>query len=201
MKKIKQQPTSTNKPAKSNRSIATILVTLMLLSLMGLGLGIYYQLLPKTIIPSYLASLPVIGPYISSSLQTDNIGSLDAKSDLAVQPVQQSAPPASTITNVSELAVTTLLSEQKSPNIATKQQANAASDVKNVSKIVNIYSSIKAEEAVSIMSNMDDPTVVSILLRMDNEVAGKILGAMDPKRAATLSKLMLEAKNNTTLRQ
>ncbi|MEA2102222.1 MAG: hypothetical protein U9P80_06565 [Thermodesulfobacteriota bacterium] len=72
---------------------------------------------------------------------------------------------------------------------AYKQESN-----ERIRLLVKIYSSMKPRAAASLMDKTDLKVAVEVFRNMKGDVAGGILSYMDTKKAASITKLLIENK-------
>lgn len=146
--------------------------------------SIYFKLLPFEFSSNF--------PFVS---RIDSTNSIKVPNDNQQQAVNQSpvtnntaAVPANTQDTV---AISPVTSTATNATLINNQDQNK----KNITKVSQVYSSMKPEEAVAILNNFDVKAVSDILQKMDEDQAAKILAAMDPKRASAISRELLQYRS------
>ncbi len=71
-----------------------------------------------------------------------------------------------------------------------------AHKLKSLKKLAKVYEAMPAKDAASILSGMDVDIVLEVVRNMKERPAAKILAALDPARAAAISNLLSEQKEN-----
>ena len=71
------------------------------------------------------------------------------------------------------------------------EEADVLKD-KKIRHLVNMYASMKPEQAAKVIENMDEELSVKILSGMKGRKAGKILSFVEPKKAAKISEKLTE---------
>lgn len=68
--------------------------------------------------------------------------------------------------------------------------------LKSLKKLSKVYEAMPAKDAASILSGMDVDIVLEVVRNMKERPAAKILAALDPARAAAISNLLSDQKEN-----
>ncbi len=68
--------------------------------------------------------------------------------------------------------------------------------LKSLKKLAKVYEAMPAKDAASILSGMDVDIVLEVVRNMKERPAAKILAALDPARAAAISNLLSDQKEN-----
>jgi flagellar protein FlbB len=113
--------------------------------------------------------------------------------DLNNQSNDQQPSPDNTATSSVDIQNTAITPPATTPSVTGSNSANGQNQTnRNISKLSQLYSGMKPQEAVAILNNLDDQTISNILKKMDENQAAMILVAMDTKRASAISKEMLK---------
>jgi flagellar motility protein MotE (MotC chaperone) len=72
-------------------------------------------------------------------------------------------------------------------DIASRLESRVNQDEEDITKLVGVYSNMKAQNAATVISKLDDDLAVKILKRMKKQDAGNILNFLDPEKAKLLS--------------
>jgi flagellar motility protein MotE (MotC chaperone) len=68
--------------------------------------------------------------------------------------------------------------------------------LKSLKKLAKVYEAMPAKDAASILSGMDVDIVLEVVRNMKERPAAKILAALDPARAAAISNLLSDQREN-----
>jgi flagellar motility protein MotE (MotC chaperone) len=77
--------------------------------------------------------------------------------------------------------------EETRRDIASRLESRVTQDEEDITKLVGVYSNMKAQNAATVISKLDDDLAIKILKRMKKQDAGNILNYLDPQKAKTLS--------------
>ena len=77
--------------------------------------------------------------------------------------------------------------EETRRDIASRLETRVSQDEEDITKLVGVYSNMKAQNAATVISKLDDDLAVKILKRMKKQDAGNILNYLDPEKAKLLS--------------
>jgi flagellar motility protein MotE (MotC chaperone) len=77
--------------------------------------------------------------------------------------------------------------EETRRDIASRLETRVNQDEEDITKLVGVYSNMKAQNAATVISKLDDDLAVKILKRMKKQDAGNILNFLDPEKAKLLS--------------
>lgn len=68
--------------------------------------------------------------------------------------------------------------------------------LKSLKKLAKVYEAMPSKDAASILSGMDVEIVLEVLRNMKDRPAAKILASLDPARAAAISNMLSDQKEN-----
>ncbi len=68
--------------------------------------------------------------------------------------------------------------------------------LKSLKKLAKVYEAMPSKDAASILSGMDVEIVLEVLRNMKERPAAKILASLDPARAAAISNMLSDQKEN-----
>ena len=72
-------------------------------------------------------------------------------------------------------------------------QENLSSQFEDVRQIAKLYENMDAEQAALILTEIEDNSrIILILKNMSRQKSAEIMGLMEPKKAAELTKAMLQ---------
>lgn len=128
-------------------------------------------------------------PFMSQIIPQNNA---DAGSEIQANDQQQPSPD-NTATSSAGIQTTAINPPTAAPAVIGSNLVNGQNQTnRNISKLSQLYSGMKPQEAVAILNNLDDQTISNILKKMDENQAAMILAAMDTKRASAISKELLK---------
>lgn len=180
------------KPQKKNRTLSTLLILFLLISILGAGFatGVFLNIIDiQKLGQTYkLYDYPLIGKYFTKPQVNFETIPLDEQAPQALPATDASAPVLTAPPPAAEKKEAEKVDLER--EIKIKQQE----EQKRISKLARLYGAMKPDEAVAIMNQLDDDMVLAIFSRMEEEQVAKILALLDAKRAARLTQEMLKAK-------
>jgi len=97
-----------------------------------------------------------------------------------------------------EKRVDAKIKELKALEASVKKEVDAYKIESNrrIKYLVKMYTSMKPKAAASLMNKLDLKIAVEVFLNMKGDIAGTILPYMDPKKAATITRMLVTYKNS-----
>jgi flagellar motility protein MotE (MotC chaperone) len=80
--------------------------------------------------------------------------------------------------------------EETRAQISETLKTRVAEDQKKVEKLVEFYSTMKAQQAAKIIESLNEDLAIEVIEKMKKKNAAEILNAMDPKKARRLSEIL-----------
>jgi flagellar protein FlbB len=155
--------------------------------------SMYFKIIPMDLVQKL--------PFMTKIMTQNNADAVsDNQSNDQQQPVVAQQPsPDNTATSSVDIQNTTINPPAATPSVTGSNSANGQNQTnRNISKLSQLYSGMKPQDAVAILNNLDDQTISNILKKMDENQASMILAAMDTKRASLISKELLKDSSTSS---
>lgn len=179
-----------------------VILFLAALAVGGFAASIYYQVLDAEKVEWVnekigLYKLPIVG--YDGEFEYFKVPPGVVWPEPEPEPEPEPAPEETTVAKAPPPPPATVAEPKKSREVKISQKdieeqtkLREAAEKKRITKLANIYNSMKPEEAAKALDGVQLDTVSLILQRMDEDTAAQILAKMDPLLAAQITQMIFD---------